>query len=172
MTTTKARAIAALRILLGTGFLYAGLEKVFNFAGNGPFNAAGFLKFATGGAVPGSDPKAIVNPTHDFWVSLAGNASAVSAINVLVQAGEVAIGVALILGLATHFAGLMGALMMGLFYVANWSFGTGPFNEQFLYGVVALVLVAMSAGEYYGLDALIEKTRWVQHTPALRYMLG
>jgi hypothetical protein len=25
---------------------------------------------------------------------------------------------------------------------------------------------------YYGLDALIEKTSWVEHTPALRYVLG
>jgi thiosulfate dehydrogenase [quinone] large subunit len=172
MTTTKARAIAALRILLGAGFLYAGLEKVLQLAGHGPFSAAGFLKGATAGALPGSAAGSIVNPTHAFWVTLAGNAAAVSAINVLVQAGELAIGIALIVGFATRFTGVAAALMMGLFYVASWSFATGPFNEQFLYGVVALVLVALSAGEYYGLDALIEKTRWVQHTPALRYVLG
>jgi len=47
--------------------------------------------------------------------------------------------------------------MMSLFYVANWSFATGPFNEQFMYGAVALVLALVGAGEYYGLDALIEK---------------
>ena len=170
MTTTKARAIAALRITLGAGFLWAGLEKVFQFAGTGAFNAAGFLTHATGGAIPGSAATAIVNPTHDFWVSLGGNAGAVSAINVLVQAGE--IGIALILGLATRFAAISGVVMMGLFYVANWSFGTGPFNEQFMYGAVALVLGLIGAGEYYGLDALIEKTTWFSHTPSLRYVLG
>lgn len=172
MDVTKARTIAGLRIVLGLGFLYAGLEKVLDFAGTGPFNAAGFLGHATGGALPGSAATAIVNPTHDFWVSLAGNAQAVSAINFLVQAGELAIGLALILGLATRFAGIAGALMMGLFYVANWSFATGPFNEQFLYGIVALALVALSAGEYYGLDAWLEKTAIVRQTPRLRYMLG
>ncbi len=172
MTSTKGRAIAALRITLGLGFLWAGLEKVFQFAGTGAFNAAGFLAHATGGALPGSDPKAIINPTHDFWVALAGNAGAVSAINVLVQGGEIAIGIALILGLATRFAAISGALMMGLFYVANWSFGTGPFNEQFMYGAVAIVLALVGAGEYFGLDALIEKTNWVSRTPALRYVLG
>ena len=172
MTTTKARAIAALRITLGAGFLWAGLEKVFQFAGTGAFNAAGFLTHATGGAIPGSAATAIVNPTHDFWVSLGGNAGAVSAINVLVQAGEIGIGIALILGLATRFAAISGVVMMGLFYVANWSFATGPFNEQFMYGAVALVLGLVGAGEYYGLDALIEKTTWFGHTPSLRYVLG
>ena len=172
MTNTKAWAIAAMRIALGAGFLWAGLEKVFQFAGTGAFNAAGFLAHATGGALPGSAATAIVNPTHDFWVSLAANAGAVSAINVLVQGGEIAIGIALILGLATRFSAIAGLVMMGLFYVANWSFATGPFNEQFMYGAVALVLALIGAGEYYGLDALIEKTSWFSHTPSLRYVLG
>jgi len=96
MTTTKAISIAALRITLGLGFLWAGLEKVFQFAGTGAFNAAGFLTHATGGAIPGSAATAIVNPTHAFWVSLGTNAGAVSAINVLVQGGEIAIGLALL----------------------------------------------------------------------------
>ena len=172
MTTTKAISIAALRITLGLGFLWAGLEKVFQFAGTGAFNAAGFLTHATGGAIPGSAATAIVNPTHAFWVSLGTNAGAVSAINVLVQGGEIAIGLALILGLATRFAAISGVLMMGLFYVANWSFATGPFNEQFMYGAVAIVLALVGAGEYFGLDALIEKNSWVSRTPVLRYVLG
>ncbi len=62
--------------------------------------------------------------------------------------------------------------MMGLFYVANWSFATGPFNEQFMYGAVAIVLALVGAGEYFGLDALIEKNSWVSRTPVLRYVLG
>ena len=172
MTPTKARAIAGLRIVLGAGLLYAGLEKVFQFAGTGAFNAAGFLAHATGGALPGSAATAIVNPTHDFWVSLAGNAGAVTTINFLVQAGEIGIGIALILGFATRFASMAGALMMGLFYIANWSFATGPFNEQFMYVAVAAFLGLVGAGEYYGVDALIEKTSWVSRTPVLRYVLG
>ena len=172
MTPTKERAIAGLRIALGLGFLYAGFEKVFQLAGAGAFNAAGFLTHATGGALPGSAATAIVNPTHDFWVSLAGNAAAVNAINFLVQAGEIGIGIALILGLATRFASATALLMMVLFYIANWSFATGPFNEQFMYGVVAAFLGLVGAGEYYGLDALIEKTELVSRNHVLRYVLG
>jgi len=174
METRKiAKGVAALRITLGAAFLFAGLEKVLHFDGaTKAFDAAGFLKFATGGALPGSDPKAIVNPTHDLWVALAGNAGAMSIVNTLVVFGEVAIGVALILGLATRFAGVAATLMMALFWVANFSFANGPFNEQFLYGIVAAFLAYAGAGEYYGIDAIIEKTETVRRAPALRYVLG
>jgi thiosulfate dehydrogenase (quinone) large subunit len=169
----KAKGLAALRILLGAGFLYAGLEKIFDFAGSGkPFSAAGFLQFGTGGTLPGSDPKAIVNPTHDLWVSLAGNAGLVSMINALVILGEVAVGVALILGIATRFAGVMGALLMGFISVAAWSFAFGPVNETVLYAAVALYVAYAHAGLAYGLDALIEKTQIVIHRPALQQLLG
>ncbi len=175
METTRniGKGLAALRIALGAGFLFAGLEKVLHFDGSTkPFDATGFLKFATTGAIPGSDPKAVVNPTHDFWVSLAGNAQLMSVVNTLVVFGEVAIGVALILGLATRFAGVAATLMMALFWIANYSFANGPFNEQWMYGIVAAFLAYAGAGEYYGLDAIIEKTEAIRRTPALRYVLG
>jgi uncharacterized membrane protein YphA (DoxX/SURF4 family) len=169
----KAKGLAALRIVLGAGFLYAGLEKVFDFAGSGkPFTAAGFLKFGTGGTLPGSDPKAIVNPTHDLWVSLAGNASLLQAMNFLVVAGELAIGIALIIGFATRFAGVAGAILMGLITIAAWNFGFGPVNETVLYAVVALYLAYAEAGLAYGVDAMLEKTEIVTHRPALHYLLG
>ncbi len=169
----KAKGLAALRILLGAGFLYAGLEKVLDFAGSGkPFTSTGFLQFGTGGALPGSDPKAIVNPTHDLWVSLAGNPGLVSVVNFLVVAGELAIGVALIIGLATRFAGVMGAILMGLITVAAWSFAFGPLNETMLYAAVALYLAYAQAGLAYGVDAVLEKTEVVTHRPALHYLLG
>ena len=172
-TKNTAKGLAALRVVLGFGFLYAGLEKVLDFGGTGqPWTAAGFLGHATGGALPQmADPKAIVNPTHDIWVSLAGNAGAVDVINVLVQFGEIAIGAALILGFATRFAGVMAALMMGFFYVASWNFALGPITEQFVYGAVALFLAYARAGDAYGLDALIEKTTFVKRSPAVAAFL-
>ena len=169
----KAKGLAALRVFLGAGFLYAGLEKVFDFAGSGkPFTSAGFLQFGTNGTLPGSDPKAIVNPTHDLWVSLATNAQLIGFIDGLVVVGELAIGAALILGLATRFAGVMGAILMGFITVAAWSFAFGPVNETMLYAAVALYLAYAEAGLVYGLDAIIEKSDVVVHRPALHYLLG
>jgi thiosulfate dehydrogenase [quinone] large subunit len=86
--------------------------------------------------------------------------------------GEIAIGVALILGLASRFASYAAVLMMAMFYIANWSFGNGPFNEQFMYGITALVLAVVGAGEYYGLDAIVDRSEVVKRTPILRYVLA
>jgi thiosulfate dehydrogenase [quinone] large subunit len=164
------KGLAALRITLGAAFLFAGAEKLLEWGGKA-FDASGFLKFATGGAWIGADPETIVNPTHSFWVDLGNNAQLIPAINFLVVFGEIAIGVALILGLATRFAGISAVVMMGLFYVANWNFANGPFNEQFFYGAIAAVLVYTGAGERYGLDEWIEKFSFVKRHPNLKLVL-
>ncbi len=169
----KAKGIAALRILLGGGFLYAGLEKVFDFAGSGKaFTSAGFLQFGSLGTLPGSDPKTVVNPTHDMWVAIAGNPGLISVINTLVVVGELGIGIALILGVAVRFAGVAGAIMMTFITIAAWSFVNGPFNETVMYAAIALYLAYAHAGLSYGLDSIIEKTEIVTHRPALHYLLG
>ena len=165
------RGIFLLRVLLGGGFLFAGLDKFFMWASGTPFTSAGFLKFATGGQWLGSDPKTVINPTHDFWVSLAGNAGLVSVIDTMVVFGEIAIGVALILGLATRFAGLCGAVMMALFFVAQMSFANGPFNEQLFYGVIAGTIAYVGAGAY-ALDSVVAKHPVVQRIPVVKYALG
>jgi thiosulfate dehydrogenase (quinone) large subunit len=165
------KGLAALRILLGGALLFAGVDKLLQWGGK-PFDASGFLKGATGGAWIGTDAKTIVNPTHDFWVSLGGNAALMPIINFMVVFGEIAIGTALILGLATRFAGMAGVLMMALFYVANWSFATGPFNEQFFYGAIAAVLVYTGAGEHYGIDEIVERLSFVKHHPRTRLLLA
>jgi thiosulfate dehydrogenase [quinone] large subunit len=171
--TAKAKALAALRISLGAGFLFAGLEKLLHFDGaTKPFDATGFLKFATVGTLPGSPDKAIVNPTHDFWVALAGNPGLMSVINTLVVSGEILIGVALILGIAVRFAGVMGAVMMGFFWVANFSFANGPFNEQFFYGVIALYVAIAGAGEVWSLRSVLSKATVVKTSPRLAAVLA
>ena len=152
---------ALLRVVVGVIFVWAGVGKLFNEGVPGNWTAQGFLKFATNGSlgwpfVTGTpDPKAIYNPTHDFWVSLAGNATAMTVVNNLVVTGEVCICVALVLGIVTRFAGVMGALMMAFFFLAGWAFTNGIVEEHATYGVVLLALAGMGAGNYYGLDRLL-----------------
>lgn len=178
ISKAQARTLLVVRLIMGWGFLFAGLEKIFDLGGSGkPFSAVGFLKFATGGGWPGVVADAqgnlpVVNPTHDFWVSLAGNGSIMPIINFLVVFGETAIGICLILGLATRFASLFGVLMMSLFFVAAWSFTNGIVNEQLVYLIATATLGVFGAGRYYGLDAVVEKFAIVQRYPALHYALG
>ena len=170
LTKFQQGAIAVLRAATGIVFLTAGLEK---FLGAEPFSAAGFLKFGTTG-VPYLGTAAegtVYNPTHDFWVNLAGT-NLMPFINWLVVAGEIAIGAALILGLFTRFAAVAGTLMMGLFFVASWDFSHGIVNEQLMYGIVTAVLGVVAAGRYYGLDAVLEKAATIRRAPQLRYVMG
>ena len=167
----NARGIFLVRAAVGLGFLFAGLDKFFMWAGGKPFTSGAYLKFGTTGTWLGSDPKAVVNPTHDFWVSLAGNASLVSVIDTLVVFGEIAIGAALILGLATRFSAVMGTLLMALLYVSNWSFANGPFNEQFMYGIITAAIAYAGAGAY-ALDTVVSKLAVTQRIPVVKYALG
>jgi thiosulfate dehydrogenase [quinone] large subunit len=150
--------IAVLRIGVGIIFLWAGLEKVL---APDPFSAAGFLEFGTGGSlgwpfVTGEVAEGtIYNPTQAFWVSIAGNESAMSIINMLVPWGQIGIGVGLILGLLTRFSAAMGALMMLFFFIAAWDFAYGVVNQHLTYALVTAFLGLIGAGNYYGLDRSI-----------------
>jgi thiosulfate dehydrogenase [quinone] large subunit len=168
---TKDRGIFLLRAGLGLGFAFAGFDKFFMWASGKPFTSLAYLKFGTTGVWLGSDPKAVINPTHGFWAGLANNTSLVSLFDTLVVFGEIAIGVALILGLATRFSGVMGTLLMTLLFVSNWSFATGPFNEQFMYGLMALTIVITGAGAY-ALDTVVAKIPVMQKIPVVKYALG
>ena len=148
-------AVAGLRILVGVIFLWAGLEKLLAAE---PFSAAGFLQFGTGGSlgwpfVTGEVAEGTVfNPTHDFWVGVAGNTGAMGVIDILVPFGQIGIGVSLILGLLTRFGAAMGTLMMLIFFVAAWEFEFGIVNQHLTYALVTAFLGIIGAGNYVGLD--------------------
>ncbi len=169
LTKSRQISIAALRVVVGWVFLYAGIEKIF---GAEPFSAAGFLQFGTAGTAPGAAEGAIVNPTQAFWVDLASNTAAIGVIDFLVPFGQVAIGAALILGLGTRFAGAMGFLMMSFITIAAWDFAFGIVNYTAVLAITALLLGVMRAGETYGVDAIVDEQPVVKRTPALQYVLG
>jgi thiosulfate dehydrogenase [quinone] large subunit len=164
------QGVALLRVAVGVIFLWAGLEK---FLAPKPFDASGFLKFATNGTlgwpfVSGDVAEGTVfNPTHAFWAGLADNPGLMSIINVLVVAGEVGIGVALILGLFTRFAAAMGTLMMLFFFVAAWDFAYGIVNQHLTYALICATLCGLGAGRYYGLDGVLAD----RVSPAVRTIL-
>jgi thiosulfate dehydrogenase [quinone] large subunit len=154
--------IALLRVLVGVIFLWAGLEKLLGSGAEG-FSAAGFLKFGTAGTlgwpfVTGEIAEGTVfNPTHDFWVGIAGNAALMGIINVLVPIGQVGIGLSLITGLFTRFGAAMGTLMMVIFFFAAWDFAYGIVNQHLTYALICATITGLGAGRYYGLDAVLAR---------------
>ena len=172
LTKGQQAAVAVLRVAVGSIFLTAGLQKAF---GAEPFSAAGFLKFGTSGTPFFGAPAegVIYNPTAGFWADLAANTALMPFINWLVVAGQIGIGIALILGLTTRFASVMGTAMMVFFLVAAWEFEHGIVNQHLFYALATGFLGYIAAGRYYGVDALLEKVQYVrQHSPQLRLVLG
>jgi thiosulfate dehydrogenase (quinone) large subunit len=170
LSTFRRIGILLARLTVGWVFFYAGIEKLFAAT---PFTAVGFLKFGTIGTTAQKVAEGtIVNPTHGFWVSLAGNATLMPIVNFLVLFGEVAIGAALILGLGTRFAAVAGALMMTLFWVAAWDFSNGVIEYHAVLAIVVLALGIIGAGEFFGLDAYVDESPIVKRAPVLRYVLS
>lgn len=169
ITGARAFAILALRLVVGWVFVYAGFEKL---TATEPFSAGGFLQFGTAGTAAGAAEGAIVNPTQAFWVDLAANSTLMPIVDVLVPWGQVLIGIALMAGFATRFAGAMGFLMMAFITIAAWDFAFGLVNYTGLLALAALLIGVMRAGEIYGIDAIVDEQPLVKRTPALRFVLG
>lgn len=152
------RGVALLRIVVGIIFLWAGLEKLL---APEPFDAGGFLRFATAGTlgwpfvVGEAADGTVFNPTQGLWLALAENPTAMAIVNVLVPWGQLGIGLSLILGLMTRFGALMGFLMMVFFFFAAWDFAFGVVNQHLAYALICLTIAGLGAGRFYGLDEVL-----------------
>ncbi|WP_186579935.1 DoxX family protein [Aquibacillus kalidii] len=131
--------LAIIRIYLGYEFLHAGYGKVTG----GGFDASGFLQGAI--AKSSGDHPAV----QGWWAAFLENVALPNAdlFTFLVMWGEVLVGIALILGLFTNFATLMGMVM-------NFSFlfsGTVSTNGQMILLATFIVVAGANAGRF-GLD--------------------
>ena len=147
------------RLWLGYAWLTAGIEKVFG-AGSAAWvgpkagtAVAGFLKgaIAQSALAPGFDPSKTPHPAVQTWyANLAQNVFLPNAtvFSYLVAYGELLVGIALIVGLFTHFVALMGVLMNLAYLFA----GTTSTNPQLLVVGLTIALAGGVAVGYYGLD--------------------
>lgn len=169
------RGLAVLRIAFGITFLWAFLDKLLalGFAtGKNPETGAvdylgpdawvnggsptyGFLKF-------GVSPD---NPFHGTFASIAGAGWA----NWLFMLGLAGIGLALLTGVGMRLAGIAGALLYVLMYVASLPLANNPVVDDHLVGAVVVVVLALTlAGDTWGLGKKWAQTRLVRRYPVLR----
>lgn len=160
----SAWSVVAMRLVMGGMILFAGLSKVTGEA----FDASGFL-------VHGVDA---ASPVSGLYAAMAANPVLLDAINVIVPATQLMIGVALITGAFVRLAALGGATQMALFYLGGWEGDwLALFDSTLIYGVVFLALGALAAGRIAGLDRYVERYEvggvpLIERYPALRYLLG
>ena len=145
-----------LRLLMGWIFIWAGFDKAI-----GGFTAEGFLLHATSGPLAG------------WFQDLGGDATALSVIDPLVAHGQILMGLAIFFGVATRTALFFAAVMMFLFYLAQFPPEHDLFVDYYLvYIVVYALLGAIGAGRILGLDKPLESLRPVRERTWLRYALG
>ncbi|MGD6831181.1 DoxX family membrane protein [Sutcliffiella halmapala] len=126
-----------LRVWLGIQWLKAGLPKI------GSFDAEGFLHGAIAKA-EGAHPA-----VQGWYAGFLENVALpnVALFNILIPWGEVLVGIALILGLATVPA-LIAAAFMNLNFLLAGTVSTNPI----LYTAAILLLAAGTAAHFYGVD--------------------
>ena len=159
--------VVALRFVMGGMILFAGIGKLAIVSGEA-FDASGFL-------LHGVDP---ASPVSGLYAAMAGNAFLLEAINVIIPATQILIGLALIAGGLLRLAAFGGAMQMFAFYLGGWEGNLlATFDSTLIYAIVFLALAAFGAGRILGADRYIEQldvggAPLTERYPKLRYLLG
>ncbi|MRH45046.1 DoxX family membrane protein [Aquibacillus halophilus] len=134
--------LAIIRIYLGYSWITGGWGKITG----GSFDATGFLHGAIAKST-GEHPA-----VQSWWAAFLENVALPNAslFTFLVMWGEVLVGIALILGLFTNFAALMGITMNFAFVFS----GTVSTNGQMILLTVLLLVAGANAGKF-GLDRYV-----------------
>ncbi len=131
--------IVLLRVYTGIFFLYFGAKKVMH-----DDFAAGMTRFLEGRletsfAFYRPFIEAVALPNAELFAFL-------------VTWGEVTIGIALILGLATRYAAGVGAFMVANFWFAKGQAALDAQNHDIIWLIILVVLAGLHAGRVLGLD--------------------
>lgn len=145
MSQQQKLTLTLLRLALAWIFLYSSISKI----AEGDWTSAGLLK----GAQTFSQLFAwLASPQNMGWVDF---------MNVY---GQLALGIALLLGVFLPLAAVGGILMMFLYYLAQLHFpfvGEGKISflvdQHIIYSICLLLLWKFDAGKYYGLKKKAEK---------------
>ena len=132
--------ITLLRVYTGVFFIQYGLGKITN-----PDFADGLSGFVTGNLEKSFGfmrpfLESVVLPNNGIFA-------------VLVAWGELALGVALVLGLATRYAAIAGAFMVAMFWFTKGQSFLDAQNHDAVWFMILVVLAAVHAGRAHSLDA-------------------
>ena len=155
-------AAAVARISLGWVFLWAFLDKAFGLG----HDTVGSASWVNGGSpTKGFLGMAAAGPFKGLYNQIAGQGWA----DVLFMLGLLAIGTALMLGVAMRLACGAGALLVVLMWTVVLPPANNPFmDDHLIYAVVLVLLAGLGAGHALGLGARWESLPLVRRTPWLR----
>lgn len=149
--------LAALRIVMGWLFFYAGITKVLNPA----WSAAGYL----------TNAKSFTALYQ--WFALPQNIGWVNFIN---EWGLLLLGVSLILGIGVRLSSILGVALMLLYYAPLPFPYPNPHSlivdEHIVYIAVLLYFAAVRAGRTFGVETWCSNLPICRKFPRLRALLG
>lgn len=136
--------IVLLRVYTGVFFLYFGARKL--IGGNFDQGLTGFVSSRLEGSVGFFKPflESVVIPNAGVFAFL-------------VTWGELLLGIALIIGLATRYAAIAGAVMVFSFWMAKGQGILDAQNHDVIWFVILIVLAGLHAGRTMGLDAKLSQ---------------
>ncbi|MBL7112338.1 MAG: DoxX family protein [Bacteroidales bacterium] len=151
--------MVALRILIGWHFLYEGLIKL----GDPTWTAAGYL-----------EQSRYILPGLFHW--MADSQGMLAFIDFANIWGQIFIGLGLMLGLFTRIAAIGGAVLLGMYFLANPPFITNAYSSSLeghylfidknLIECIAMIAVALlPTGHYLGLDKLLSSFIYRKKSP-------
>lgn len=151
-------ALAVTRIALGWLMFYAGITKVINPA----WSAEGYLNTAK---------------TFSGFYAWLTQPGLLSVVNFLNEWGLTLLGVSLILGVFVRLSGILGAILMVLYYFPGLSFpmiGKNAFlvDEHIIYALILLFFASVRAGRVWGLERWCASLPICSKFPKLRAWLG
>jgi len=132
--------LTLLRVYTGVFFVYYGFGKIRN-----PDFADGLTRFVTGNlekcyGFMRPFLESVVLPNNELF-------------GFLVSWGEFLVGAALIIGLATRYASIAGALMVAAFWFTKGQGFLSSQNHDAIWFMIFVVLAAVHAGRVHSLDA-------------------
>ncbi len=158
MTYYQKLFLVLLRLSMGWLFFYAGITKILN----PNWSAAGYLKGAK---------------TFTGFYQWLASPEILPFTNFFNEWGLTLIGAALILGVFVRLSSVLGAAIMVLYYFPILVFpkvGTNSYlvDDHIIYALVLLLLAAIRAGQYFGLEKWCAGLPLCSRYPALRKLLG
>ncbi len=162
VTSLAARLFAVLRVSVGFVFLWAPLDKTFGWG----YSTGSEKAWINGGSpTKGFLGSIDQGPFASMFNNMAGN----TLVDILFIFGMIAVGVALIAGVAMNLAAVGASIIMLMMWLAEWPLAqatnageptgsTNPFMDYHLiYALVTVVLVFVAAGKTWGLGQVWEK---------------
>lgn len=144
------------RVVMGGSLIGLGL-RLFVGGGWDAWNTIGVV-------LPSTYPR---GPIGDIFLNFWGNPFVIQ----LLIWSSVLVGIALVLGIAVRLASYGGILIMLMLYLAVIPPSSVILNQQIMYIVVLLFLVAGEAGKIGGLDSFLAPILEEKY-PSLKYFLG